>query len=633
MQVRFENMTESEGRSSRPEYYAGSTELTMNESDHDAGEASAAPCSVSCGTSSSRPANSLRLSQSGVHAAHCGYCHGARAVPPSHQSSLAYVAWSGHGWTGAAYQALLYHGWRRSGRTLYQPDHATTCCPCFPIRLPVQDFEATPSQRRDVNKLTSLLRGVGTAAEPRRPANSTPPPLAVPLLSQLQQATWQALHLVLAPNDHDLLPPAVNILFGPRNTSGKQHQQQSVYSTSIGARVAGQSRGKYDRAGLAQAVADALRRLPGVLSVQAHAPSGQVQVSVSSLNNAATNSNHHHAPPSPRQVKFADWWRHQRHGRSPNGDYALPDRLRVETWPAQTSACHAGVHQLYWDYQHEVHGDAHPLRGDLPTTPPYDHHDPVLLPSRIQAMLAQQYGHLPPERRRHLQRSYQLFHDFLVDNPFDDEDGWIEQTEPLCTVEITATTTNQGTAPTTALPAGTYHQHYRLGDQLVAVGVVDVLPTGLSSVYLFYQAYFARHFVPLGKFAIMQEIQWTQQYLQLPYYYLGYYIESCPKMRYKADYRPSQLLCPVTFQWMPLEQARRVMQQDDDSPPRRDGALYKSDDDDTAAASVFLHLGVDTLLTVDMLPASGQAVVRPLVREFARRAGPQACALVTIDFS
>jgi arginyl-tRNA---protein transferase len=632
MQVRFENMNELEGRSSRPECHTRSTESTMNESDDDAGEATAAPCSVSCGTSSSRPANSLRLSQSGVHAAHCGYCHGARAVPPSNQSSLAYVAWSNHGWTGAAYQALLYHGWRRSGRTLYQPDHATTCCPCFPIRLPVQDFEATPSQRRDVNRLSSLLRGTATTTEPRRTANSTPPPLATPLLAQFQQATWQALYQVLAPADHDLLPPAADILFGSRSNGGKQ--QQSVYSTSIGARLTGQSRGKYDRAVLAQAVADALRRLPSVLSVQAHAPSGQVQISVASLNNTATNSNHHANPArSPRQVKFADWWRQQQHG--PNGDYALPDRLRVETWPAQTSACHAAVHQLYWDYQHEVHGDAHPLRGDLPSMSDDDHHDPVLLPPRIQAMLAQQYGNLPPERSRHVQRSYQLFHDFLVDNPFDDEDGTFQSTEPLCTVEITVTTTTiQGAAPTTALPAGTYHQHYRLGDQLVAVGVVDVLPTGLSSVYLFYQAYFARHFVPLGKFAIMQEIQWTQQYLQLPYYYLGYYIESCPKMRYKADYRPSQLLCPVTFQWMPLEQARRLMQ-DDDGPPRRDGALYKSDDNDAAAAaaSVFLHLGVDTLLTVDMLPASGQAVVRPLVREFARRAGPQACALVTIDFS
>ena len=33
---------------------------------------------------------------------------------------------------------------------------------------------------------------------------------------------------------------------------------------------------------------------------------------------------------------------------------------------------------------------------------------------------------------------------------------------------------------------GTYHQLYRLDGRLVAVGVVDILPSGLSSVYLFY---------------------------------------------------------------------------------------------------------------------------------------------------
>lgn len=31
----------------------------------------------------------------------------------------------------------------------------------------------------------------------------------------------------------------------------------------------------------------------------------------------------------------------------------------------------------------------------------------------------------------------------------------------------------------------------------------------------------------------------------LRYYYMGFYIHSCHKMRYKADYAPSDLLCPV----------------------------------------------------------------------------------------
>ena len=30
----------------------------------------------------------------------------------------------------------------------------------------------------------------------------------------------------------------------------------------------------------------------------------------------------------------------------------------------------------------------------------------------------------------------------------------------------------------------------------------------------------------------------------LTHYYMGYYIHTCHKMRYKAGYRPSELLCP-----------------------------------------------------------------------------------------
>ncbi|KAK6053328.1 hypothetical protein COOONC_09169 [Cooperia oncophora] len=34
------------------------------------------------------------------------------------------------------------------------------------------------------------------------------------------------------------------------------------------------------------------------------------------------------------------------------------------------------------------------------------------------------------------------------------------------------------------------------------------------------------------------------------YYYMGYYIITCPKMRYKGSFRPSELLCDRTFQWV-----------------------------------------------------------------------------------
>lgn len=39
----------------------------------------------------------------------------------------------------------------------------------------------------------------------------------------------------------------------------------------------------------------------------------------------------------------------------------------------------------------------------------------------------------------------------------------------------------------------------------------------------------------------------------IKWYYMGFYIHSCLKMRYKAGLSPSFLLCPETYMWYPIE--------------------------------------------------------------------------------
>ncbi|MFS7888551.1 putative arginyltransferase [Helianthus anomalus] len=43
------------------------------------------------------------------------------------------------------------------------------------------------------------------------------------------------------------------------------------------------------------------------------------------------------------------------------------------------------------------------------------------------------------------------------------------------------------------------------------------------------------------------------------YYYLVCCIHSCNKMRYKAAYRPSELLCPLRYEWVPFDIAKRLL--------------------------------------------------------------------------
>jgi len=93
---------------------------------------------------------------------------------------------------------------------------------------------------------------------------------------------------------------------------------------------------------------------------------------------------------------------------------------------------------------------------------------------------------------------------------------------------------------------GAYHQQYYLNDKLIAVGVVDITPNCLSSVYMYYDPDFSR--MSLGTYTGLVELYFCSSY-KLPYYYLGYYIHNCPKMKYKAQFKPSFLLCPETFTW------------------------------------------------------------------------------------
>jgi leucyl-tRNA---protein transferase len=80
---------------------------------------------------------------------------------------------------------------------------------------------------------------------------------------------------------------------------------------------------------------------------------------------------------------------------------------------------------------------------------------------------------------------------------------------------------------------------FREEGQLLACAVTDVTSAGLSAVYTFYDPDLPKR--SLGVFAILTQIQWALRE-QLPYLYLGYWIEGHPKMNYKIEYQPIETL-------------------------------------------------------------------------------------------
>ena len=155
-----------------------------------------------------------------------------------------------------------------------------------------------------------------------------------------------------------------------------------------------------------------------------------------------------------------------------------------------------------------------------------------------------------------VETEYELFKKYQVQHHGDDPSSVSKESFErfLCDTPLVPVPAShcKGSSPSTGY--GSFHQQYWVGDKLVAVGVIDVLPKCLSSKYFFWDPDMAKY--SLGTLASLLEIDWIKKESEnapsFHYYYLGYYLHSCHRMRYKADFCPSDLLCPKTFKWFPV---------------------------------------------------------------------------------
>ncbi|MDF2177712.1 arginyltransferase [Aliiglaciecola sp. CAU 1673] len=85
-----------------------------------------------------------------------------------------------------------------------------------------------------------------------------------------------------------------------------------------------------------------------------------------------------------------------------------------------------------------------------------------------------------------------------------------------------------------------FHQE----DKLVGVAVTDEVPDALSALYTFFDPECEKR--SMGTFAILKQIEMARQ-MDKEFLYLGYQVDDCAKMNYKANFLPHQRF--INHQW------------------------------------------------------------------------------------
>ncbi|CAF1223886.1 unnamed protein product [Rotaria sordida] len=193
--------------------------------------------------------------------------------------------------------------------------------------------------------------------------------------------------------------------------------------------------------------------------------------------------------------------------------------------------------------------------------------------------------------------------------------------------------------PASKIPScgyGCFHLQYYLNGKIIACSVIDILPGGVSSVYFYYEPDLG--FLKLGVYSALKEIELTRRLAReipdIKHYYLGFYVHTCVKMRYKGQYKPSYLLCPETYTWHRIEKCIPLL--NTHKYVRFESDLSKVDEnEENNTEQLKLRVGhqIKTPLQLQAIDKHYYAYMLNLFKTFAKFAGRICANRIIIDLN
>ncbi|XP_076038356.1 arginyltransferase 1 isoform X2 [Oratosquilla oratoria] len=435
----------------------------------------------------------------------CGYCK-------SQNSNFSHGMWA-HELTVGDYQTLIDRGWRRSGQYCYKPTMDVVCCPPYTIRCDATQVQLTKSQKKVLKRMHRYLSH-GTTKE------------------QDSSSEQQSNNIDLDGGGHS------GAYVQPGFEVKKDLAEITLSASKLGERIAAAS--SEISHGTATATDGSSSGNKGVCTPEEEPEDtgdGQISSREGKKRTAAQNQLSKQPAKAPRAGV----------GRDPNRPPCKKAKqLRRERYEARhdgdVSSKAAKKHKGGGSDPKEIEDFLNEPMSDQPA-----HKLEVrLVRSSMESLRGQ--GTFDTEYQVYLKYQVSVHRDPPA------KVSPVQFTRFLCNSPLKSWKPRH--CPVRSF--GSFHHQYWLDGKLIAVGVLDILPLCVSSVYFFYDPDYA--FLSLGTYASLREIALARELQkslpELKWYYMGYYIHSCPKMRYKGQYHPSDLLCPTSYTWNPIEKCK-----------------------------------------------------------------------------